>query len=1814
LEKIMALTAWLDLIRHRFSPEIGQILVKSLQQDPLVWQFIQDEQASLPFFEEAPKDLKAYAPGKMAIWQIEQTTGFSLEGIGQNNFSLPAPLKASAAQALETTFNTGLPPSDLSTAGLLALALHERRSRKNSWEGLSEEIFIHRNQESILKNYRIWQTPFACLFDFCADFEALYPDFTESTSETTKKTFIPIFIHTLLSNPMASSELMEQLFAQIKLFSIDLQLESLRWLRDFRHSTIQVQLAKHLLQTKTNRDYFAQVFSQLEAFEAVSPDIDPLDKRVSYSLPEDVSRLAAFYYFSGNQQKANDTYQKTSDLLEFIKTQTLFQTLADVSEHLPPSRWLEIIKSVPHSKQARLFYSGALISEGKHDEALQQLSQLPKSIHQELLLNQIRNEHPADLNKLLTSNATARNTNETKYVPQASYLVHQSQIAPQVEILKAINHANNNETSLPWLEKYLQANGNDLDAVKLVRDLYEKTTQFDKAIELSAYLERVEPKVIAHKRTLARLYMQAKRWQDAFSFLQPLVKSESKPEVEELEMFAEAAVRTKQAEMGLSICQNILKRSPNNSKALVLLGEIYLQKGDAIKAIQHMENVVDLIPSEPDAWMTLSWLWAQNNQADRALETLKKGIQLNPDQPKLLRALGKAQVQQQALPEALSAFKQAYDLNPDHIEGKIDLASVYYQIGQPEKAYPLLESFKDNYTHNPDAARLLGHVLVGLDRLREAEPILLFAAEHIPEDINTVLGASQLIIDRVESDPEIEVEETLQKVSGILTKASQDFPKQGEIIRALADIDRLNGKYHQAFNTYSHLAKATDQTPSTLNWRLKYGLGQAAVGLGNQEVGLAALQDALSIQPGNLIIRHALADALQTADFPGKATDMAKSALRMAPQDLNNILWYAKFKTRTNDPDEAVRALKEALQITPQRHELQLWLAKSLISAGSIDEAHQHIATFVESSPSTPDLLHQAGYVCVHLNDLDLATQALEKALNANGEFNPVMLMDLAIIYALKDQHKKALDTLDVEQELIAQHPQIGLLKSDLLCNIGQYEFARNTLKSIEDVVKQSLVVNPEKPSLNAGSPLLYAHDLTLNGYHLRLGQISRVLGNFEEAQNYLSVALEANPRDEKLKNALIETAMIALNSEPALSLTADLDPTHFQGTEVSHDLLDSICSKVEILMYQEDYQQAADCFNQFSRADIVYPRYLAIQSRLAANSGKLENAKALLNKAIKAFNETMGSHQSQALAVIFRQIANLHSIAEASLALENHQQAIQTWGRINHQLDSQPLLNLRYLYALVTAAETQQIAKTLGITAHSPGEVCLSEEHYRKAEDLITALNSVLSQEQLVCLKARIESAYTGTWPSHMNIDACLDGPEESAAVLIGSQDENIVRDILETYPDNLKVLQAYGIYALRHDKRNAAALIEKALTIDIANPINHALLAYLNLEHPAQALKSIETALSFWPEESEWHALAADLYAKLGNTDLAEKHIQYALDHQPENAGFWQKSAMLKVQNNDFAQAKLDLEKSTAYRPDDPKSWAAMAEINRRMGDMSDAIINIHKASQLDPDDQHLVEIEMQLLFDQKNFIDLENKAKAVLVKDNTNETAHIFFAQALAKQGKFEQALQTLNQRLSKEPHNTHVALEYLKIKRDQEGVEKALPSLIALAQKTPEDPSVLTTLTDWLIQSNRIDEAEKVAQTTLRILPEKAEIYLMLGRLQRVKGKLDQAITHLSEAITLNPTLIDAYIELGKTYQERRDLEQAIKIFEKGSQANKSDPRPYFYAGLALKDIKDYPAAEAMLKQAKKYSPDDANIIRQLGVVTALNLVNNLREAK
>ena len=92
----------------------------------------------------------------------------------------------------------------------------------------------------------------------------------------------------------------------------------------------------------------------------------------------------------------------------------------------------------------------------------------------------------------------------------------------------------------------------------------------------------------------------------------------------------------------------------------------------------------------------------------------------------------------------------------------------------------------------------------------------------------------------------------------------------------------------------------------------------------------------------------------------------------------------------------------------------------------------------------------------------------------------------------------------------------------------------------------------------------------------------------------------------------------------------------------------------------------------------------------------------------------------------------------------------------------------------------------------------------------------------------------------------------------------------------------------------------------------------------------------------------------------------------------------------------------------------------------------------------------------------------------------------------------------------------------------------------------------------------------------------------------------------------PGHLENYLELAGVYQERQEYPQALQIFKQAMQVSPKDYRAYYQSGLILRDSKDYPAAEIMLRRAADLSPDTPSIRRQLVGVIALNLVHQTKQ--
>src|SRR5512133_1257031 len=127
--------------------KIGQILsagestqvFAALRQDPLVWPSLEQADFFQAALERLGSPVQRWSPARLALLAL----GYKhpLEALRSEPLPVLEPaLQELALQAYQSAQHTNKPPASLREAGLLALALRERRRLTGSWSGLLQEI------------------------------------------------------------------------------------------------------------------------------------------------------------------------------------------------------------------------------------------------------------------------------------------------------------------------------------------------------------------------------------------------------------------------------------------------------------------------------------------------------------------------------------------------------------------------------------------------------------------------------------------------------------------------------------------------------------------------------------------------------------------------------------------------------------------------------------------------------------------------------------------------------------------------------------------------------------------------------------------------------------------------------------------------------------------------------------------------------------------------------------------------------------------------------------------------------------------------------------------------------------------------------------------------------------------------------------------------------------------------------------------------------------------------------------------------------------------------------------------------------------------------------------------------------------------------------------------------------------------------------------------------------------------------------------------------------------------------------------------
>ncbi len=1186
----MQLADFLIEFKRRMPASTHRHVLAAMRQDPLVWDSLQKPD----FYKEAMD----YANGSPELWNpatlaliylgrplpLDHLRSLPLRPVDQD-------LRQQAAHAYEEASRTALPPADLGQAGLLALALRERRRLTNTWSGLLEELELAGKGSAAT----LWRTPLACLYAMAPDPVDLLASLLPPEDRLESEDLTPV-VNTLLSNPLPLAEQARTLVGLLKRYSPAGQLTCLRHFQALGHSALAAQTASALIAASPSLE--AGLQSPLPD-QAIN-DSDPFDGSLPPQAILEPQQGAAFYSLAQDSEKAISLLEQALENSRLFQAGLLRQMLQAARQKEDDAAALAALRKafdlVPESQTARAQLAIELVKAGQTDEAG---ALLPDQTGHAFLL--IASGHlAAALKNIPAARQYARRAAQAVLSPTDS-----SSPSDRQPVYRALLRLLLDLELYPELIKAagagFTAHPNDPDLIHALFTAYKRTGNLNEAIRAGYLSILLQPEELEVHRDLATLLENAKEWEKALEEWCAIQASASTPTLADQLAVARCAVQARQPELAQGACQTILDDDPENGMAHAYLGEALLLLGDGQAALEHITQATLLAPSQAAPWLALARAQTHNGDQRKSFETLRAAVHAAPLSAEIHLALAKSSLENGSPSEALPSLRQASRLDPKSAQVALRLGETLYALGHLPEARQVLEQARQDWPMHADLAYTHARVLLSLEEIDAAIVALGVSLASHPNQIGPYIDYASALIARLRRErderlsdaavedsaaPAVDLADAAS-VKEALASAMQIDPENLKARISLAEISLLTGEYENAIDAFLKVTEGLQNPDPALNLRIKIGIGQAALALKQLDTALAALQEAARIDPNDLETQHVLAQAYCQANLLDEAMQAAYTSQRLAPHEPANLVWFARLACAAGYFNDAVSALERAVQLLPERTDLVIHLARTHLQAGNLDAARETFQSLITHPSPTSAELEEAGHALVQLNDIDAAVACLERALQVSPAPGTQVFSDLAILLQKQGDPSKALEAVQRALEVEPANPRLYVIEADLHVELHREQAAQACLE-------QAL-------SLAAGLALDNAHpeaqeDLYL--VHNRFAALLRASGNLPAASSHADLALEIYPELLEARWLAAELAYALLENERALSILAQADSSeapagreflithnplvpHRLESELAQDLF---CLRTELLLESGQTVDQGDLIEQAER------------------------------------------------------------------------------------------------------------------------------------------------------------------------------------------------------------------------------------------------------------------------------------------------------------------------------------------------------------------------------------------------------------------------------------------------------------------------------------------------------------------------------------------------------------------------------------------------------------------------------------------------------
>ena len=1286
--------------------------------------------------------------------------------------------------------------------------------------------------------------------------------------------------------------------------------------------------------------------------------------------------------------------------------------------------------------------------------------------------------------------------------------------------------------------------------------------------------------------------------------------------------YANAAMNSNNLDETQSILNQMKDEGVDQLQIDILQGKLFYKLGEFENARLLLEKTTKQLPNLADGWIVLSEVFSEMGNIEKSMETLRTAVLAIPDSDEINFRLAKIYFEQELFAESLPYIRKANALNSNQAVYAKHLIQTLQILGRLDESDTILNQARLKWTNDSEIAYL--------DAIRQIEKQnreLALAAFDVAINSNVAtvpVERIKLYVQTILGDQPEKFLPTDGKYNTINNLLSAQKYLQSILIEdneniqyfqlLLGEIYYLTGEYEAANSLYSKLINEFKEIEQLKNylWRAYAGFGLVKIGLNEIDSGIAALEEADQLNPQHLGIKQQCAEAYLTANLNNKAENKADEIFDLGSTRIDNLIWYTEFMKSIGKQENEVKGLEQILHFEPANPYAITQLSGTYIAEGKIDEAFELLNRLQNAVDLNEDHIKSAVISLLRIGKNEEALNLFSKIPEGTHDiqtnlrrFEKIYLLLCNEIWSKALFETQQLKSRGINNFIISAIEGFTLFNlGDYAASVSAYETALilpkdNTEYSLSVLAQKTIIpeawLNKLTDELEIYSYLIKSYN-SLNDFDHSLEVINRMvrvnpnnlwnyiwgaenaiqLTDYDLAADYLlrlkNIAKEGDWQNtEEYAAALEFSSAFLAGREYKLTFKETEETSIIRKILTAHQFLDS---------------------QKFGSAQNLYEEIIVTKS---------ESTNSEFDQSHLDFAEIKQVVKDRLLVLLswrlydFKSLEKMLNYAKGKLSKFSTVEEIFLRTSVN--------LSYRHLSKLL---EMSEISEHRSEIIHSEAMDKMTNNHYF---DRIEKFSQTKALRNIVSLYKAIEEKDLSTETGLLDTNNL---PEYLRYIIIDELMKENQNSKVEEYINNHQSKPLPFAFYLVNDPNQSADVIHGIINGSTSDdPLWLFLCSSIFENHGMldEAIELGELALNIWPDENNWLVRLAKLNQNAGFLDKAEAYWLEIIqrEHNPEK--YIYHFANLLMENN---KAKETLELLEDYQQKIPDS------INLHIT-KGTALIEGKSIEQL------RTEIQLARNFGQKSldieFLEanakyLEGKTEQALIKlqeilmeDPKFYKAHIMNAKILREGGKNHDAIKEINKSLQVCPENKLLIIEKAMNLRAINEMSEGLLLTSELSQKHPGDTKILNLLADFYNEIEDFHAAEKVARKSLMIDANQSEIHKLLGRLAKNQGHLDQALDHFSKAVLIDELDVQAWVEMGDIYLDQNESEKALSAYREACSRNQKEPLPYYKSGLLLRDLKDYQAAEKMLRIASDLSPKDATIRRQLAGVIALNLVHS-----